>query len=459
LMRYSHDPEVEMRVSRESRPARHPEPMSRCIFTIKCASWMAVVLLLVWGAGCRAAVQDDDHSPSPSAAAIGFYQRYISDLRYGNCRFDPSCSQYAAEAIEAKGLLLGSALAADRLIRCSSGARRFHGRGPDGRLSDPVGDWPVPKENPEVPAWLIPGYDEPPPLPGSGAVDTTALEVAPGIKTDLAALTGFADALAEMGDCDRAAIEYLRVAYLGKTPELRFWARMRIASCSYSEGAWETAAVEFRRAEALGTSTRDRNIARFMAAGSAFNALDYERCGGLLGMPDPPDEPGLQTCIDSSDVQPAVTGEHRRFLRGLCLMALGDWKRAAESIERIPMGCPHSLNRGRAKMLAGRARDGIHLPGRSPTAAALFSAVVPGTGQMYAGRFTDGTRHLIFDGLLVYTICWLIREENYTGAYLVAGITLPFYAGNIVGAKRSAEWFNASKRAAHIRTAIEETEH
>jgi putative membrane protein insertion efficiency factor len=48
---------------------------------------------------------------------IGFYQL----LRHGRpspCRYDPSCSVYAAEAIEAHGALRGSWLAARRLSRC-----------------------------------------------------------------------------------------------------------------------------------------------------------------------------------------------------------------------------------------------------------------------------------------------------------------------------------------------------
>ncbi len=37
----------------------------------------------------------------------------------GRCRFTPSCSQYAREAIQAHGVMAGSALAAGRLCRCN----------------------------------------------------------------------------------------------------------------------------------------------------------------------------------------------------------------------------------------------------------------------------------------------------------------------------------------------------
>ena len=38
--------------------------------------------------------------------------------RPSSCRFVPSCSQYAIEAIEAKGLIRGSWLTIRRLVRC-----------------------------------------------------------------------------------------------------------------------------------------------------------------------------------------------------------------------------------------------------------------------------------------------------------------------------------------------------
>lgn len=37
----------------------------------------------------------------------------------GACRFTPTCSQYAAEAIETHGLIKGSALAFWRILRCN----------------------------------------------------------------------------------------------------------------------------------------------------------------------------------------------------------------------------------------------------------------------------------------------------------------------------------------------------
>jgi uncharacterized protein len=52
-------------------------------------------------------------------ALIDAYRLTIGRMLGGRCRFHPSCSAYAAEAIRTHGALRGSALSAWRLLRCS----------------------------------------------------------------------------------------------------------------------------------------------------------------------------------------------------------------------------------------------------------------------------------------------------------------------------------------------------
>lgn len=51
-------------------------------------------------------------------AMIRFYRRYISPMRAPCCRFTPTCSQYALEAIEKYGPLKGGWMALCRLCCC-----------------------------------------------------------------------------------------------------------------------------------------------------------------------------------------------------------------------------------------------------------------------------------------------------------------------------------------------------
>ncbi|MFL6093971.1 MAG: membrane protein insertion efficiency factor YidD [Blastococcus sp.] len=55
-------------------------------------------------------------------AAIRVYQRQISPKRPPVCRFEPSCSAFAAEALEQHGARRGSWLTLRRLLRCRAGA-------------------------------------------------------------------------------------------------------------------------------------------------------------------------------------------------------------------------------------------------------------------------------------------------------------------------------------------------
>ena len=51
---------------------------------------------------------------------IRFYQKCLSPLkRYSSCKYSPTCSQYAYEAIQRRGIPAGTVLALWRLLRCN----------------------------------------------------------------------------------------------------------------------------------------------------------------------------------------------------------------------------------------------------------------------------------------------------------------------------------------------------
>ena len=70
---------------------------------------------------------------------IRLYQRLISPLLGPRCRYHPTCSAYAVDAIRSFGILRGLVLAAWRVVRCNpwslggidrvEGQRLFRGRG------------------------------------------------------------------------------------------------------------------------------------------------------------------------------------------------------------------------------------------------------------------------------------------------------------------------------------------
>jgi uncharacterized protein len=74
---------------------------------------------------------------------IQLYRHMVSPLRLPTCRFTPTCSQYAVDALAEYGLVRGSALAAVRLAKCGPWHR---------------GGWdPIPeRRRPETQVWDTP---------------------------------------------------------------------------------------------------------------------------------------------------------------------------------------------------------------------------------------------------------------------------------------------------------------
>jgi len=82
------------------------------------------------------------------------------------------------------------------------------------------------------------------------------------------------------------------------------------------------------------------------------------------------------------------------------------------------------------------------LPEKSETLAAAMSAVLPGSGYIYADRVGDGITAFIINTLFIAGTITAIHRENYAVAGIVGGVGLPFYLGNIYGSANAAKKWN-----------------
>ena len=79
---------------------------------------------------CASETRDTPFNPSPNrlvTAALSVYRRLLSPLLHGisptQCRYLPTCSEYAYTAVHRFGLVRGSWLSARRLLRCHPWSR------------------------------------------------------------------------------------------------------------------------------------------------------------------------------------------------------------------------------------------------------------------------------------------------------------------------------------------------
>ena len=63
---------------------------------------------------------------SAAVAPIRLYQRAISPALPRHCKYEPTCSRYAVQAIERYGILRGLILAGWRLLRCNPWSHGGH---------------------------------------------------------------------------------------------------------------------------------------------------------------------------------------------------------------------------------------------------------------------------------------------------------------------------------------------
>ena len=115
-------------------------------------------------------------------------------------------------------------------------------------------------------------------------------------------------------------------------------------------------------------------------------------------------------------------------------------------LERFLETYPLDVRAERVRQTIALLDRNREVPRKSPAVAGVMSAVVPGSGYMYAGRYGDGVVALIVNGLFIAGTVAAIHQESYAVAAIVGGIGLPFYVGNIYGSANAATKWNIGVR-------------
>jgi outer membrane protein assembly factor BamD (BamD/ComL family) len=240
-----------------------------------------------------------------------------------------------------------------------------------------------------------------------------------------------ADAFLEEGEYYRAVTEYKKLLILFPDSDQADYALFRMGMAYYQGEEYEPSVRSF-------SSLREKySESSFIPRSYYFEGLSYWKLKRFENARDAFD--ALAEDYPQSEFAPLA-------LVAASLAGLDEGNipvsthRLERLIDRYPEH-PTSKNAKEAIPLIGQYQK---LPQKSKTLAAILSAILPGSGYIYAGHYGDGATAFLINALWIAGVVTGIHAEYYAVAGIVAGVGVPFYLGNIYGSANAAKKWNLS---------------
>jgi outer membrane protein assembly factor BamD (BamD/ComL family) len=244
--------------------------------------------------------------------------------------------------------------------------------------------------------------------------------------TEANQVLGFAEALFHNGDYFRAITEYKRFLFLYPSDARAGRVQLQIG-LSYQHGQqWEDARKTF---EEIARQQTDAAIRAEAAYRVGETSLQQGRYAQAIADLRPVAEQYRHTAI----------GDQAGYLLGWSYLRARQWPEASQTFASIDTTSPLFPS---SRALADAARAGEELPRKSPALAGLMSAVIPGTGQFYTGRWRDGTVALLLNGAFLAAGLEAVSAGNEAAAGLLLFFEAAWYSGAIYGAVNAAQKYN-----------------
>jgi len=150
----------------------------------------------------------------------------------------------------------------------------------------------------------------------------------------------------------------------------------------------------------------------------------------------------------SCDAEKEDIRAYASYLLAWTDLSQGDSESAARAFARLSGGAEKApaLSGIDMKELADAAAKAKSLAHKSPTAAAVLSACLPGAGHFYCGRYRDGCAAFALNAVFVGASIEAYHKQVYVAGGIASSVALIFYSGTIYGAANAAHKFNRSER-------------
>lgn len=172
-------------------------------------------------------------------------------------------------------------------------------------------------------------------------------------------------------------------------------------------------------------------------------------------------QPGQAIAYLSPDVLQSLPSAHigdALFVRGLAWLELErempyplrrkSIGHALEDFRKIPTDWP---KRDAVAKFIHALEQPPELPDKSPWLAGGLSAVIPGSGSFYVGRYAEGSLALFVNVLLIGATISSFEEDQIAVGTVLGALALAFYGGSIYSAVNGAHKFNAAANTGYLR--------
>lgn len=234
-----------------------------------------------------------------------------------------------------------------------------------------------------------------------------------------------ADGFLEQGEYYRGITEFKKLLILFPDSERADYASFAIGLCYFRGDQHDDAEEAFIVFRSDYPESPLLQRAMYLEALSCLKTKRYDSSRRLLTQ--------LSEEVPSSEYAPSA-------LAALALAALSQ-ERVPEAVQYLQSFCDrYALHPARERVQEAlvllHAYD--EMPRKSPTLAAVMSAILPGSGYVYARHSGDGVMAFAVNVLFALAEVVSFEAENYAAGAIIGGVGLPFYIGNIWGSANAA---------------------
>ena len=238
---------------------------------------------------------------------------------------------------------------------------------------------------------------------------------------------GFADNLYEQGDYYRAVTEYHRYLCFYPYGASRGYVLYKLGLCYRENGEYNTSQSYLCKSVKWEEDSDIASEAHLILARNEIRENYFSRA---------------EYYITQYNLMRSDKGEGYYWL-GWNFIYNGEWQEASSNfIKASELDLSSELSSASSE-LSINILSALELPYRSPKLAKLFSTFIPGTGQIYAGKYLQGAIGLALNGALAYLFFYSLSESDLAEASVIYTLVWArYYWGNRKLAREYAEDFN-----------------